>query len=103
MMSSGTVRSMGKRLREFAGWFVDPPTLARRVTIRMTVEELRALRLCLDRGALLIEAHADHLAREEGKRLEQVEGEQWRITERKRQRASELADALLEDQKYELR
>ena len=103
MSKSGITRTLSKRVREFAGWFQLPPLTSRRFTIVLTAEELRSLREHLDRAALALEMYADRLARDEGADLAQVEGEQWRITERKRKRASELADALLEDRKYEIR
>lgn len=94
MMRSGMTRDVGKRLREFAGWFMDPPTLSRRVTVSLTLEELRSLRSYLDRAAFLAEKYADVLAREEGKALAEVESPPGRTAHA--ERALAFANALLD-------
>lgn len=103
MSKSYLLRTLAQALREKAGWFTDPPVVSRAVTVRIPLVQLRQLRAELDRAAFALDEFAEAKAREEGAALAQVPGEQWRVTERKKERASALADALLEDRKYELR
>lgn len=103
MSKSQLTRNLARALRLKASWFEDPTVPCRSVSVRVTMGQLRDLREELDRAAFVLDEYANRLGRDEGAALAQVEGEQWRITERKRKRASELADALLEDRKYEIR